>query len=129
MDDMDILKREDELSNWRLVSLLAFNALLIPALEVKTESLLYGFEILIPIIGILITLSFLWVMYMSLKVKYKLHVSWKHKNGKPSPMGPKHSKIRFYFNQSLGPFLLSPIVLLSFWSFILLNNFCVQSFC
>ena len=119
MDKKELLEREDNLSNWRLVSLLAFNAFLIPALNVEDQSLLKGVEWMIPLIGFLITGSFLIAMCIGVKQKYRILRKW----GKGlTPMGRQRSKRRFYAEMMIGPFMLSPTILLVFWLFMLVRQ-------
>lgn len=120
MNLKDKLAREDQLSSWRLASLLAFNAFLIPTLAITT-GILNEKPWLIPLMGALITLCFLWTMVEGLRQKYKIHLMWEKENKwSDSPMGKQRSAFMFYLYNMFGPFLFSPTILLFFWGYILI---------
>ena len=122
MKHEEILKREDDLASWRLATLLAFNGFLISYLGwANSGSTHYGFIIqIIPWLGLAISCSVTFVSFLSARVKYELHTTWK--SGE-SPISKSSSKFKYYMGQLLGPYFLSSFLLCVFWVAVLLQDY------
>lgn len=116
--------REDNLSSWRLASLLAFNGFLFAAIG-SDDGLMKDISFLVPWVGLLISISVLGVSIIGLTKKYKIHNEWAEKNpGEKSPLEFSSSAMVFYAANLFGPFLLTPIVLSIFWLVLIAQHVC-----
>jgi hypothetical protein len=117
----DRLIREDSLASWRLATLLTFNGFLVVALT-DLEAKSYDEVIkLVPVVGIVFSLSVLAVSLLSANVKWKLHDAWPQAEG-VSPITETKNKWAYYVSNIFGPYILSPLIVSVFWLVVLIKG-------
>lgn len=110
----EVIQREEAFANWRLASNLTFNGLLINTLfsTVPGHSHFGFIQYAAPTLGILVSLSFLSVSILSMRVKNREILM----NVAPAKEGKNWISCNYYTSQVLGPYVLTNIFLVAFWA-------------
>ena len=109
----EAILREESLASWRLAANLTFNGLLINTLftiDVNHPRSTF-IESAAPAIGCMVTMSFLVVSFMSVRVKF-YYIS---QNMRRNNECIKPRLFNYLLNQMLGPYIFCNLMLLVFW--------------